>query len=133
MVATTQGLVTVFGGSGFVGAQAVRVLEQAFGTTLVERGRRGQRGVCLTEAGRAALLRLRIAHHEMRAALDAATGPGLVTLRIGTLPLAMIALRFEETVPPAQRLAPDPVRPAERDPGHRPGSGTRVRPAAIGP
>ena len=76
--------------------QALQVLEQAFGTTLVERGRRGQRGVQLTEAGRAALQRLRIARHEMRAALDAATGPGRVTLRIGTLPLAMTSL-----LPPA--------------------------------
>lgn len=72
--------------------QALQVLEQAFGTALVERGRRGQRGVRLTEAGQAALLRLRIAHHEIRAALDAATGPGRVSLRIGTLPLAMISL-----------------------------------------
>jgi DNA-binding transcriptional LysR family regulator len=72
--------------------QALQVLEQGFGTTLVERGRRGQRGVRLTEAGQAALQRLRIAHHEMRAALDAATGPGLVNLRIGALPLAMISL-----------------------------------------
>jgi DNA-binding transcriptional LysR family regulator len=72
--------------------QALRVLEQGFGTALVERGRRGQRGVRLTEAGQAALRHLRIARHEMRAALDAATGPDRVNLRIGALPLAMISL-----------------------------------------
>lgn len=72
--------------------QALQGLEQAVGATLVERGRRGQRGVRLTPSGLAALARLRIARHELLAALDAAGTPAVVPLRIGALPLATLSL-----------------------------------------
>jgi len=72
--------------------QALQGLEQAIGATLVERGRRGQRGVRLTPSGLAVLGRLRIARHELLAALDAAGTPAVVSLRIGALPLATLSL-----------------------------------------
>lgn len=71
--------------------QALQTLEQAFGQPLVERGRRGQRGVRLTSGGTAALQRLRIARHELLAALEAAAEPERLNLRIGALPLALVS------------------------------------------
>ena len=56
--------------------QALHSLEAAFGRPLVARGRRGQRGVRLTPAGAAALMHLRVARHELEAALAAAADPG---------------------------------------------------------
>jgi molybdate transport repressor ModE-like protein len=73
-------------------SQALAGLEDAFGTTLVERGRRGQRGVRLTAAGTAALARLKAARHELLAAREAARAPGRVPLRLGVLPLAVLEL-----------------------------------------
>jgi molybdate transport repressor ModE-like protein len=72
--------------------QALQGLEAAFGTALVERGRRGQRGVRLTAAGAGALARLKVARHELTAARSAAREPAVLPLRIGVLPLAMLAL-----------------------------------------
>jgi DNA-binding transcriptional LysR family regulator len=69
--------------------QALQVLEQAFGVALVQRGQRGQRGVSLTPAGQAALVRLRVARQELLAAHAAALAPQITTLRVGALPLAM--------------------------------------------
>jgi DNA-binding transcriptional LysR family regulator len=69
--------------------QALQVLEQAFGVALVQRGQRGQRGVSLTPAGQAALVRLRVAREELLAAYAAALAPQITTLRVGALPLAM--------------------------------------------
>ena len=71
--------------------QALQNLEQAFGQPLVERGRRGQRGVRLTLGGSAALRRLRIARQELQAALAAAGEPEYPQLRVGALPLAMVS------------------------------------------
>ncbi len=71
--------------------QALQTLEQAFGHQLVERGRRGQRGVRLTPAGTAALQHLRVARHALAGALEAAAEPAWPTLRIGALPLALVA------------------------------------------
>jgi DNA-binding transcriptional LysR family regulator len=70
--------------------QALQTLEAAFGGPLVARGRRGQRGVRLTPAGAAALGHLRVARHELEAALDAASHPDTLDLRIGALPLALV-------------------------------------------
>src|SRR5262245_54359484 len=70
--------------------QALQSVEKAFGRTLVERGRRGQRGVRLTPAGAAALLHLRVARHELEAALTAAAEPGTLELRVGALPLTLV-------------------------------------------
>jgi len=70
--------------------QALQSLEEAFGKTLVARGRRGQRGVRLTPAGAAALMHLRVARHELEAALAAAADPGTPELRIGALPLTLV-------------------------------------------
>ena len=70
--------------------QALRSLEAGFGEPLVERGRRGQRGVRLTAAGRAALLHLRVAHSELEAALNAAASAETLGLRVGALPLALV-------------------------------------------
>ena len=67
--------------------QAVHSLEEAFGRTLVVRGRRG---VSLTSAGAAALVHLRVARHELMAALDAAAAPDTLDLRIGALPLTLV-------------------------------------------
>ena len=70
--------------------QALQSLEQAFGQTLVARGQRGQSGVRLTSAGSAALMHLRVARHEVEAALAAAADPGTLELRIGALPLTLV-------------------------------------------
>ncbi|MBK9117411.1 MAG: LysR family transcriptional regulator [Betaproteobacteria bacterium] len=70
--------------------QALQSLEEAFGVALVARGRRGQRGVRLTPAGTAALMHLRVARHELEAALAAASDPGTLDLRIGALPLTLV-------------------------------------------
>ncbi|MBV8535835.1 MAG: LysR family transcriptional regulator [Alphaproteobacteria bacterium] len=70
--------------------QALQSLEKAFGARLVARGRRGQRGVSLLPAGAAALMHLRVARHELQAALAAASDPGTVELRIGALPLTLV-------------------------------------------
>ncbi len=70
--------------------QALQSLEAAFGGPLVARGRRGQRGVRLTPAGIAALVHLRVARHELEAALTAAAAPGTLELAIGALPLALV-------------------------------------------
>jgi DNA-binding transcriptional LysR family regulator len=70
--------------------QALQSLEAAFGHSLVARGRRGQRGVALTPAGAAALVHLRIARHELEAALAAAGDPGTLDLRIGALPFTLV-------------------------------------------
>ena len=72
--------------------QALQSLEEAFGRPLVARGRRGQRGVSLTPAGRAALMHLRVARHELEAALAAAADPGTLELRVGALPLTLVRL-----------------------------------------
>lgn len=70
--------------------QALQSVEEGFGVALVERGRlRGQRGVRLTPAGRAALDHLRIARQHLSRALDAAADPGAPALRLGALPLAL--------------------------------------------
>jgi len=70
--------------------QALQSLEQAFARRLVERGRKGQRGVRLTAEGVAALVHLRVARHELEAALAAAANPGSLELRIGALPLTLV-------------------------------------------
>ncbi len=70
--------------------QALQSVEKAFGRKLVERGRRGQRGVTLTPAGAAALRHLRVARHELEAALAAASEPGRLELRVGALPLTLV-------------------------------------------
>jgi DNA-binding transcriptional LysR family regulator len=70
--------------------QALQSVEEAFGTPLVARGRRGQRGVSLDAAGAAALVHLRIARHELEAALAAAAHPATLELRIGALPLTLV-------------------------------------------
>lgn len=70
--------------------QALHALEAAFGTRLVVRGQRGQRGIRLTAAGAAALLHLRVARQELVAAHSAAGEPGTLDLRIGALPLALV-------------------------------------------
>jgi DNA-binding transcriptional LysR family regulator len=77
-------------------SQALQGLEQAFGVTLVQRGRRGQRGLGLTAAGQAALARLRVARQELLAAQAAAQAPHTTWLRIGAPPLAML-----HVLPPA--------------------------------
>jgi DNA-binding transcriptional LysR family regulator len=70
--------------------QALQSLEEAFGRSLVARRRPGQRGVHLTPAGTAALMHLRVARHELEAALTAAADPGTLELRIGALPLTLV-------------------------------------------
>lgn len=72
--------------------QTLQGLEQAVGVVLVERGRRGQRGVRLTPAGLAALGHLRVARHELQAALEAAATPAEVLLKVGALPLSTLLL-----------------------------------------
>ncbi len=68
-------------------SQIVKGLETAFATRLLLRG---QRGVTLTEAGRAALDHLRVARHALQAAQAAAAQPRAPHLRLGTLPLGML-------------------------------------------
>ncbi len=70
--------------------QALQSLEVAFGAQLIERGRRGTRGIRLTPAGAAALMHLRVARHELVAAHAAAADPGTLELRIGALPLTLV-------------------------------------------
>ena len=70
--------------------QALHSLEAAFGRPLVARGRRGQRGVHLLPAGTAALMHLRVARHEVEAALAAAADPDTLELRIGALALTLV-------------------------------------------
>lgn len=70
--------------------QALQSLEEAFGRSLVARGRRGQRCMHLTPAGAAALMHLRVARHELEAALVAAVDPGTLELRIGALALTLV-------------------------------------------
>lgn len=84
--------------------QALQSLEEAFGRPLVTRGRRGQRGVCLAPAGTAALMHLRVAHHELEAALAAAVDPGTLELRIGVLPLTIVGLLPDALARLRQRL-----------------------------
>jgi DNA-binding transcriptional LysR family regulator len=69
--------------------QSLQALERSFGVELVKRGGRGQRGVNLTTAGEAALVRMRVARAEMLAAHVAAHAPLVQRLRLGVLPLAM--------------------------------------------
>jgi DNA-binding transcriptional LysR family regulator len=70
--------------------QALQSVEEGFGRPLVIRGRRGQRGVALNAAARAALSHLRVARHELEAALAAAEEPGTLEVRIGALPLTLV-------------------------------------------
>jgi DNA-binding transcriptional LysR family regulator len=70
--------------------QALQSLEKAFGRPLVARGRRGQRRGALTPAGVAALAHLRVARHELEAALAATAASGSPELRLGALPLALV-------------------------------------------
>lgn len=70
--------------------QALHSLESAFGQALVDRRPQGRRGVALTAAGAAALRHLRVARHELEAALRAAADPGTLELRIGALPLTLV-------------------------------------------
>jgi len=70
--------------------QALHTLEGAFGHPLVARGQRGQRGVHLLPAGIAALMHLRVARHEVGAALAAVADPGVLELRIGALALTLV-------------------------------------------
>lgn len=93
--------------------QALQSLERAFGGKLVARG---QRGVCLTPAGAAALMHLRVARHELMAALAAAGEPGTLELRIGALqhtlvrPLPDALARLRQRVPHVHiRLSEDTV------------------------
>jgi molybdate transport repressor ModE-like protein len=72
--------------------QALQSLEEAFGKSLVTRGRRGQRGARLTPAGTAALKHLRVVRHELEAALAVVTDPRMPDLRIGALPLTLARL-----------------------------------------
>lgn len=84
---------------------ALQALEAAFGVKLVDRGRRGQRGVALTAAGRAALVRLRLARREVWAAIQASRAPEIASLRIGTLATSLVDLlpralgRLQEAFP----------------------------------
>jgi DNA-binding transcriptional LysR family regulator len=67
--------------------QMLKGLEQAFGLPLVERGRRG---VSLTAAGQAALVRMRCARHEVEAAHAAAQAAHQPVLRVGATPIASL-------------------------------------------
>lgn len=69
--------------------QALQSVEHAFGVPLIERGRRGQRGLRLTAAGTAALMHLRVGRRELELAFAAATEPARPVLRIGALPLTL--------------------------------------------
>jgi DNA-binding transcriptional LysR family regulator len=84
---------------------ALQALEAAFGAKLVDRGRRGQRGVTLTAAGVAALTRLRLARREVLAAVQASREPEMASLRLGALATSLVELlpcalgRLHEAVP----------------------------------
>lgn len=84
---------------------ALQALEAAFGVKLVDRGRRGQRGVTLTAAGKAALVRLRLARREVLAAIEASRTPAVSSLRVGALATTLVELlpralgRLHEAVP----------------------------------
>lgn len=84
---------------------ALQALEAAFGCRLVDRGRRGQRGVTLTAAGKAALARLRLAKREVLAAVQASRAPEVASLRVGALAASLVGLlpgalmRLHEAVP----------------------------------
>ena len=69
--------------------QMLKGLERAFGVALVERGRRGVR---LTDAGQAALVRLRCARHEIEFAREAALSSLQPMLRVGATPIATLQL-----------------------------------------
>ena len=69
--------------------QMLKGLERAFGVVLVERGRRGVR---LTDAGQAALVRLRCARHEIEFAREAALSSLQPMLRVGATPIATLQL-----------------------------------------
>jgi DNA-binding transcriptional LysR family regulator len=85
--------------------QILKGLEQAFGVALVLRGRRG---VTLTAAGQAALVRLRCARHELERAREAALASQTPQLRIGATPIATLELlpmavsRMRQQVPQAR-------------------------------
>lgn len=70
--------------------QALHSLEQSFGTPLVLRGRRGQRGVRLSPAGSAALTHLRVARQALMRSVAAVGHPGRLDLRVGAMPLALV-------------------------------------------
>ena len=93
--------------------QALQSLEEAFGISLVARGRRGQRGVRLTPGGRGALMHLRVARHELEAALAAAADPGTLELRIGALPLTLVRPLPDALARLRQRLPQVHVRLSE--------------------
>lgn len=69
--------------------QALQSVEDAFGVALIERGRRGHRGLRLTAAGAAALRHLRVGRRELEMAYAAATEPDVPVLRVGALPLTL--------------------------------------------
>ena len=69
--------------------QALRTLEDCFGTALVQRS---SGGATLTEAGLAALRRLRPMHAEARAALAQARRPRQPLIRVGLNPVAALEL-----------------------------------------
>lgn len=69
--------------------QSLKSLEDAFGVSLVNRGRSGAQ---LTAAGEAVLVRVRAAGHELRAAQQAALQSALPVVRVGSSPAAMLTL-----------------------------------------
>ncbi len=69
--------------------QMLKGIEAAFGVSLVDRGRRG---VSLTAAGHAALVRLRCARHELEFAREAALTTQQPMLRVGATPIATLQL-----------------------------------------
>lgn len=69
--------------------QALQSVEDAFGMPLVERTRRGNRGLRLTAAGAAALVHLRVGRRELELAYGAACEPAVPILRVGALPLTL--------------------------------------------
>jgi len=83
--------------------QMLHGLERAMGAALVERGRRG---VSLTGAGQAALLRLRSARQELEQARLAAQRHGQPMLRLGATPIATLRL-LPQAIERLVALAPD--------------------------
>jgi len=67
--------------------QMLKGLERAFGVSLVDRG---ARGVALSAAGQAALVRLRCARHELEQARAAAHASRAPVLRLGATPIATL-------------------------------------------